>query len=123
MNNQYERMNVMEMLEVMKARHSVRQYTDKKILADIRKKLLEKVDTLNKESGLHMQLFFDEPECFDSARAHYGKFSGGYGHGRAVSRPQWNGCFGCCGTSMEYYLQLVFINGHWWQCHIQYHER
>lgn len=66
----------MEMLEVMKARHSVRQYTNKEIPVNIRKQLLDKVGQLNQESGLHMQLFFDEPECFDSAKAHYGKFSG-----------------------------------------------
>ena len=28
------------------------------------------------ESGLNIQIIFDEPKCFDSMMAHYGKFSG-----------------------------------------------
>lgn len=66
----------MDWLAIMKERHSVRQYTDRKIPEDIRKKLSDEVMRLNLESGLHMQLFFDEPECFDAAMAHYGKFTG-----------------------------------------------
>lgn len=66
----------MDILETMRARHSVRQYEDRAIPEDVRKQLSDEVAKLNQQSGLHMQLFFDEPECFDSARAHYGKFSG-----------------------------------------------
>lgn len=65
-----------EALEVMRRRHSVRQYDDKPIPDDVRRALADEVARLNKESGLHMQLFFNEPECFDSAMAHYGKFTG-----------------------------------------------
>lgn len=66
----------MEILEIMKQRHSVRQYTDRAIPDDVREQLAEEVEKLNQESGLHMQIFFDEPECFSSAMAHYGKFTG-----------------------------------------------
>lgn len=66
----------MDIMEVMKARHSVRQYTDRPIPQDIRQKLASEVERLNQRSGLHMQLFFDEPECFAAARARYGSFSG-----------------------------------------------
>ena len=65
----------MEWIEVMKQRHSVRQYTDQKIPMEIQEKLKAEVERLNTESGLHMQLFFDEPDCFDSRMAHYGKFT------------------------------------------------
>lgn len=65
-----------EIIELMRERHSVRQYTDLPIPQDVREKLLTEMTRLNRESGLHMQLFFDEPECFDSAMAHYGKFTG-----------------------------------------------
>lgn len=30
----------------------------------------------NREGGLNIQIIFDEPKCFDSLMAHYGKFSG-----------------------------------------------
>lgn len=69
-------MDAKEALQVMRKRHSVRQYTNKPIPNDVRKRLLDEVGALNRESGLHMQLFFDEPTCFDSARARYGKFTG-----------------------------------------------
>lgn len=65
-----------EIIELMRERHSVRQYTDRPIPQDVCEKLLTEMTRLNRESGLHMQLFFDEPECFDSAMAHYGKFTG-----------------------------------------------
>lgn len=69
-------MDATEALRVMEQRHSVRQYADKPIPEEIRQQLLAEVERLNQESGLHMQLFFDEPECFNSMMAHYGKFSG-----------------------------------------------
>lgn len=66
----------MNMLDLMKSRHSVRQYTDRKIEADIREKLLDCVSECNEESGLNIQIAFDEPECFNSIMAHYGSFKG-----------------------------------------------
>ena len=66
----------MDILEIMKARHSVRQYSGKKIEKRIRETLISLASECNKESGLHIQIIFDEPKCFDSMMAHYGKFSG-----------------------------------------------
>lgn len=66
----------MDILEIMKARHSVRQYSGKKIENGIRETLINLVNECNQESGLHIQAIFDEPKCFDSMMAHYGKFSG-----------------------------------------------
>lgn len=66
----------MDILEIMKARHSVRQYSRKKIEAEKRETLLTLAAECNKESGLNIQIIFDEPKCFDSMMAHYGKFSG-----------------------------------------------
>lgn len=65
----------MEILDIMRSRHSVRQYQDKRIPDDIRQQLLTETNQLNEKSGLHMQLFFDEPTCFKSLMAHYGKFT------------------------------------------------
>lgn len=65
-----------EILEVMKARHSVRQYTDKAIEREKRDVLNALINEINRKEGLHIQVLYDEPECFDSFMAHYGKFSG-----------------------------------------------
>lgn len=66
----------MDILEIMKARHSVRQYNGDKIESGIRETLTVLASECNRESGLNIQIIFDEPKCFDSMMAHYGKFSG-----------------------------------------------
>jgi len=60
----------------MEQRHSVRRYTDQPIEPDKRAALDKLVSEINRETGLHIQVEYDEPSCFDSMLAHYGKFSG-----------------------------------------------
>lgn len=66
----------MDILEMMKDRHSVRQYENREIETDKRELLLNEIHAINQESGLNIQILFDEPKCFDSMMAHYGKFTG-----------------------------------------------
>ncbi|MCR0611701.1 nitroreductase [[Clostridium] innocuum] len=63
-------------MNVIEERHSVRQYTGRKIEEDKRKNLVELIKKINEKTGLSIQILFDEPKCFDSMMAHYGKFSG-----------------------------------------------
>jgi len=60
----------------MAARHSVRQYTDQIIEQDKRDILNELAAGLNEESGMHIQIMYDEPKCFRSLLSHYGIISG-----------------------------------------------
>ena len=64
----------MDILEIMKNRHSVRQYKNQPIEPSNREEINTFVKELNNESELSMQIFYDEPKCFDSFMAHYGKF-------------------------------------------------
>lgn len=64
----------MEILEIMKNRHSVRQYKNQAIEESKRAELNSYIEEVNKESNLSIQIFYDEPKCFDSFMAHYGKF-------------------------------------------------
>lgn len=66
----------MEIIELMKERHSVRQYTDKKIEKEKREVLNTLIAKINQKAGLHIQMIYDEPKCFNSMMAHYGKFDG-----------------------------------------------
>ena len=66
----------MDIFQIIKPRHSVRQYEDRKIEPEKRDILLKELDKINQEGHLHIQILFDEPKCFDSFMAHYGKFSG-----------------------------------------------
>lgn len=67
---------MMTIMEAIRQRHSVRQYTDKPLGEDVIRPLEEEIAAYNKESGLHIQLVKNEPKAFDSFMAHYGKFSG-----------------------------------------------
>lgn len=65
----------MEMMELMRSRHSVRQYQEKKIPEEVRVELGKAVEELNREGNLNIQILYDEPTCFDVRMAHYGKFT------------------------------------------------
>ncbi|MGN1399276.1 MAG: nitroreductase family protein [Erysipelotrichaceae bacterium] len=65
----------MDLLEAIQQRHSVRQYKDKPLEADIIAALQKEIACCNQKSGLHIQLVTDEPKAFDSFMGHYGKFS------------------------------------------------
>lgn len=62
--------------ELIESRHSVRQYLDKPIEEEKIHILEEEIASINKESGLHIQLVKNEPKAFSSFMAHYGKFDG-----------------------------------------------
>ena len=54
-----------DIITAMENRHAVRAYDpEKKIPKEITDKLREKIDLLNSESGLHIQLVTDEPKAF-----------------------------------------------------------
>ena len=61
-------------LEAIKARHSVRQYLDKPIEAEIIEAIQACIDRCNSEGGMHLQLIANEPKAFASLIAKYGKF-------------------------------------------------
>ncbi len=60
--------------EAIKERHSVRQFKDLPVKSEDREKLAALIKECNAESGLNIQLVTDDPECFDTFLAHYGKF-------------------------------------------------
>lgn len=64
----------MDIVQAIKERHSVRAYTGKKIEEEKRRKLDALIEEYNEESGLHIQIRYDDPSGFASRLAHYGKF-------------------------------------------------
>lgn len=61
-------------LELVESRHAVRNYLDKPIEEEKKKALSDLTEAINKESGLHLQMVYDEPKAFSTFMAHYGKF-------------------------------------------------
>lgn len=66
----------MDIMSIMESRHSVRQYTKRGIEPEKRSILDALCKEFNEQSGLNIQIFYDEPKCFNSLLAHYGKFTG-----------------------------------------------
>jgi len=64
----------MNLMEAIRARHSVRSYLDKPIEQEKLTDLRALIDECNRESGLHIQLAADEPRAFSSFLTHYGLF-------------------------------------------------
>ncbi|MBQ8087254.1 MAG: nitroreductase [Clostridia bacterium] len=64
----------MDIMNIIRSRHSVRQYLDRPIPQSLRAQLNDCAAALNRESGLHIQILYDEPTCFGTRMAHYGKF-------------------------------------------------
>ena len=66
----------MEAMELMKQRHSVRQFVDKPIEEDVIVALEKEIADCNKESGMNIQLITNEPEAFQAGETSYGQFKG-----------------------------------------------
>ena len=64
----------MTIQEAIEARHSVRAYKDQPLSEDIVKQLEDKIEELNHEGQLHIQLICNEPKAFQGTLAKYGKF-------------------------------------------------
>ena len=69
-------MDKKEQIKLIKARHSVRQYTETPLEEAVIKELEKEIAACNDEGGLHLQLVKNEPKAFSGFMAHYGKFSG-----------------------------------------------
>lgn len=105
----------MELLETMKQRHSVRQYTEQAIEAEKRTVLNALAEEINKKENLHVQIVYDEPRCFDSFMAHYGKFKGVRNYIALVGKknPSLEEKSGFYGESLVLKAQKLGLNTCW----------
>ena len=106
----------MDVKEVIKRRHSVRQYKDIPIEEDIRTKLDELSRECNEESGLKIQVIYDDPECFDSFLAHYGKFKNAVNYIALVGDKKMDNLDEVCGyygEKMVIAVQKMGLNSCW----------
>jgi len=103
----------MQMLDLMKERHSVRQYSDKKIEGDVKSKLDKYVASINEESGLSMQIFYNEPNCFNSMLAYYGKFSNVKNYIAIVGKKEEQEKSGYYGEKLVLKCQELGLNTCW----------
>ena len=105
----------MEILEIMQQRHSVRQYTDRAIEPEKRAVLDALMQEINRKAGLSIQIVYDDPKCFDSLMAHYGKFTGVRNYIALVGKksPKLDETLGYYGEELVLKAQELGLNTCW----------
>lgn len=105
----------MELIDAIKARHAVRKYTDRPIEAEKIASLRAATETLNAESGLHLQLVLDEPKAFSSGILKYGAISGVRNYFAMVGKKgrEVEEKIGYCGEQLVLLAQTLGLNTCW----------
>lgn len=103
----------MTLQEAIVARHSVRQYIEKPIEAEIIKRLNEEIEFCNQEGGLHIQLVTNEPKAFGGGMAKYGKFSGVSSYLATVGHKGADEAIGYYGERLVLLAQTLGLNSCW----------
>ena len=100
-------------LEALKQRHSVRAYLDKEIESEKQQLLKTRVAAVNAESGLNIQVFFNDPDCFDTNRADYGIFKNCKNYFVMIAKKGRDEDIGYFGQSLVLYAQSLGLNTCW----------
>ena len=105
----------MELMEAMRARHSVRSYTDRPLDADVVNILEAEIAACNRAGDLHIQLVRNEPQAFSGFMAHYGKFSGVKNYIALVGKkgPELDEKCGYYGERLVLLAQSLGLNSCW----------
>ena len=103
----------MTLQEAIVARHSVRQYMEKPIEAEIVERLKDEVGLCNREGRLHIQLVTDEPKAFGGGMAKYGKFSGVGNYLAMVGPKGADEAIGYYGERLVLLAQTLGLNSCW----------
>ena len=105
----------METLEIMKQRHSVRQYTAQVVEPEKQAVLDTLTQEINRKAGLSIQIIYDDPKCFDSFMAHYGKFTGVHNYIALVGKksPTLDETLGYYGEELVLKAQELGLNTCW----------
>jgi hypothetical protein len=105
----------MDFMQAIENRHSVRDYTDKKIDGDIVSELQKEINLCNGEGKLHIQLVTDEPEAFGGIMAHYGKFNNVKNYIALIGKkgPELEEKIGYYGEALALKAQQLGLNTCW----------
>ena len=105
----------MELSDIIKQRHSVRQYTDRAVEPEKRVILNSLVKEINQKAEASVQIIYDDPKCFDSFMAHYGKFSGVQNYIALIGKksPKLEETLGYYGEELVLKAQELGLNTCW----------
>ena len=103
----------MDKLEIMKARHSVRNFTGRRIEGEVAERLQAEVTSVNAEGGLNIQLFLNEPGAFKGNEPKYGQFSGCCNYLACVGPKDAEEAIGYYGERLVLLAQELGLNTCW----------
>lgn len=105
----------MTLQEAIVARHSVRAYKGQPLSDADASRLQEKIDEVNREGRLHIQLIRNEPKAFLGPFARYGKFRGvtDYLVMAGVKADDLDDRIGYYGEQLVLYAQTIGLNTCW----------
>ena len=106
----------MTIKEAVNERHSVRQYKNIPIEKETEKELREFIENIGDENGLDLQFIVNDPECFDSFLAHYGKFTNVQNYIAMVGNKQYpnlDEAIGYFGEEIVLKAQTMGLNTCW----------
>jgi len=105
----------MNYLELIKERHSVRKYLNKEIEKEKIDLINQKVQEINKLSGLNIQFITNEPKAFNSMFVHYGKFKNVKNYLILIGKKTKNfsELCGYYGEQLVLYIQSLGLNTCW----------
>ena len=105
----------MTLLEAIRARHSVRAYKGQPLTEADARSLQEKIDEVNREGRLHIQLIRNEPKAFLGPFARYGKFRGvtDYLVMAGVKADDLDDRIGYYGEQLVLFAQTIGLNTCW----------
>ena len=106
----------MDIKQAITERHSVRQYKDLPVSVEAKKRLEVLVKECNEASGLNIQLICNDPDCFNTFMAHYGKFSKANNYFAMVAKkdlPNRDELIGYYGQKLVLEAQMLGLNTCW----------
>ena len=105
----------MTLLEAIQARHSVRYYKGQPLTDADARALQDKIEQLNREGQLHIQLIRNEPKAFLGPFARYGKFRGvtDYLVMAGVKADDLDERIGYYGEQLVLFAQTIGLNTCW----------
>ena len=101
------------LMDAVRARHSVREFTDRPVDAVAAQVLQKKIDAINEGVGVHFQLLLNEPKAFGGKPAHYGKFVNCRNYIALVAPKGADNAVGYYGEQLVLMAQLLGLNTCW----------
>ena len=106
-------MELLDIMQAMRLRHSVRAYLDHPMEQDKAAVLRQAIEDMQQSTSLHGFLVMDEPQAFRGPMAHYGSFQGCANYIVITGPKGADEAVGYCGEKLVLLAQQLGLNTCW----------